>query len=41
MEKLKAKWNAMKPWQRYGIVALVGLIIGAILGSLGQPPVAS
>ncbi len=38
MDKLKQKWNAMKPWQRYAIVGLVGLILGAVMGTYGTSP---
>lgn len=41
MSKLGDVWGNLKPWKRYAIVGVLGLIIGAILGSLGQPPVAS
>ncbi len=41
MGKLGQKWGALKPWQRYAVVGLLGLIIGAIAGAFGNPPVPS
>lgn len=41
MSKLGERWANLKPWQRYAVVGLLGLIIGAIAGSLGSPTVAS
>ncbi len=41
MEKLSAKWNALKPWQRYAVVGVIGLILGAIAASFGSPAVAA
>lgn len=41
MDKLAAKWAALKPWQRYAIVGVIGLILGAILTSFGSAPVAT
>ncbi len=40
MGKLRVFWESRKPWQRYAIVAGVGLLVGLILGSMGNPPVA-
>lgn len=39
MKKLTERWNALKPWQRYAVVGVIGLILGAVGASFGQAPV--
>lgn len=41
MKKLSERWDALKPWQRYAVVGLIGLILGAVAASFGSPAVAA
>lgn len=35
MKKLSERWAALKPWQRYAVVGVLGFILGAVAAGLG------
>ena len=38
MGKIMQKWGDLKPWVRYAIVGVVGLIAGALMATYGTAP---